>query len=207
MKYIRLHNLALSLTFIGSCSFVTPAIASPLNNCVIQTVMCNGGSSTSFQSSNGRIDQTDRSQYVSQQEWATWHGVSCSAASMVYVLNGLGGHYIIHDVLQAETGQISTKVGLFTGFDGIAKTVNNLGFYVVQGPASFNGLAASKAPVIISMQSSEWPGGHVLVVTGGDTSNLQVMDPWTTNKTSISRSDFSAQWTGLSALVTKGVAQ
>ena len=167
------------------------------------------GQTTSQQSSNSRIDQTDRSQYTSQQEWATWHGVSCSAAAMAYVLNGLGGHYTIHDVLQAETGQISSNSGLYTGFDGIATTVSRLGYHasaVSGGIDGIIGMANGGNPVIISMQNSDWTFGHVLVVTGGDTSTLQVVDSWTTNRTSISRVDFANQWTGLAATV-KGGAQ
>jgi hypothetical protein len=59
MKYTRLHTVALSLTFIGGCFFAaTPAIASPQNNCVMQTVMCSGVSSSSapsFQASSGGL--------------------------------------------------------------------------------------------------------------------------------------------------------
>lgn len=161
------------------------------------------------QSSSGRIDQTDRSQYASQQEWATWHLSSCSAASMAYVLNSLGGHYIIHDVLSAEisTGQISSYSGLLYGFDSVAKTVQQLGYHansVVGGIEGIVGMANGGSPVIVSMHNSDWPSGHILVITGGDTSTINVIDSWTTNKTSISRSDFASQWTGLAASIAKG---
>jgi hypothetical protein len=164
----------------------------------------------SQQSSTGRIDQTDRSQYASDQEYSTWHLSSCSAASMVYVLNSLGSHYTIHDVLQAEIqqGQISSYSGILYGFDSVAKTVQALGYHatpVVGGIEGIVGMANGGNPVIVSMQNADWPRGHILVVVGGDTTNLQVVDSWTTNKTSISRSDFSSQWTGLAASITKGV--
>jgi hypothetical protein len=163
-------------------------------------------------SSNGRIDQTDRAQYASDQEYSTWYLSSCSAAAMAYVLNSLGGHYIIHDVLQAEisTGQISSYSGLLYGFDSVAKTVSQLGYHansVVGGIDGIVGMANGGNPVIVDMHNADWPSGHILVVVGGDTTNLQVVDSWTTNKTSISRTDFSTQWTGLAASIAKGGAQ
>jgi hypothetical protein len=160
-------------------------------------------------SSNARIDQTDRAQYASDQEYSTWHLSSCSAASMAYVLNTSGGHYLLHDVLQAEIqqGQISSYAGLLYGFDSVAKTVQALGYHATAVPGGIDGIvgmANGSNPVIVSMQNSDWPSGHILVVVGGDTNTLQVVDSWTTNKTSISRSDFSSQWTGLAASVAKG---
>jgi hypothetical protein len=166
----------------------------------------------SQQSSTGRIDQTDRSQYASDQEYNTWHFSSCSAAAMAYVLNSLGGHYIIHDVLSAEisTGQISSYSGLLYGFDSIARTVQALGYHtnpVVGGIEGIVGMANGGNPVIVSMQNADWPKGHILVVTGGDSSTMQIVDSWTTNKTNISRVDFASQWTGLAATIAKGDAQ
>jgi hypothetical protein len=161
------------------------------------------------QQSSGRIDQTDRAQYVSQAEYDTWHLSSCSAASIAYVLNHLGGHFLLHDVLQAEiaTGSISSYSGLLNGFDSVARTVSTLGYHaqpVQNGADGIIGMANGGNPVIVSMQNSDWSSGHILVVTGGDNNNLQVVDSWTTNKTSISRSDFSNQWTGLAASIVKG---
>lgn len=168
-----------------------------------------GQQSNQSDQSTGRIDQTDRSQYVSQAEYDTWHLSSCSAAAMAYVLNRQGGHYLLHDILQAEiaTGSISSYSGLLNGFDSVARTVNQLGYHATQvagGIDGIVGMANGGNPVIISMQNSDWPSGHILVVTGGDTNNIQVVDSWSTNRTSISRSDFAGQWTGLAASVAKG---
>ena len=144
-----------------------------------------------FNQSTGRIDQTDRAQYTSQAEYDTWHLSSCSAASMAYVLNHLGGHYLLHDILQAEiaTGSISSYSGLLNGFDSVARTVQALGYHATQvtgGIEGIVGMANGGNPVIVSMQNGDWPSGHILVVTGGDNNNLQVVDSWKTNKTSIS---------------------
>jgi len=160
------------------------------------------------QSTITRIDQTSQSQYINQQEYNTWYQSACSAAAITEVLNALGGHYTIHDALSAEINaqQISPEAGMLNGFTSIQQTVNALGYQASQVYGGIDGIVSTAnagIPVLVSMQSSDWPGGHILVVTGGDGSTINIIDSWTTNRTSFSRADFAHHWTGLAAKVVR----
>jgi len=173
-----------------------------------QKVNCLLGVHCGQQSTITRIDQTSQSQYINQQEYNTWYQSACSAAAITEVLNALGGHYTIHEVLSAEINaqQISPSEGMLNGFTSIQQTVNALGYQASQVYGGIDGIVSttnSGTPVLVSMQSSDWPGGHILVVTGGNKSIINVVDSWTTNRTSFSRADFAHHWTGLAAKVVR----
>ena len=212
----KIHERQQSKSMVGPAivvGIIIIALSYMLPGSKLPSFITNGSQfgqvSPQLNQSTGRVDQTDRSQYASQQEYDTWHLSSCSSASMAYVLNRQGGHYLLHDILQAEisTGSISSYSGLLNGFDSVAKTVSALGYHATQvtgGIDGIIGMANGGNPVIVSMHNADWPNGHILVIVGGDTNNLQVVDSWSTNKASISRSDFASQWTGLAASITKG---
>jgi hypothetical protein len=151
-----------------------------------------------------RLDQTSPTQYSDTIEYNTWSDSSCSAAAMAEVLDAYGHSYSVHDVLSAEIqlGQISADQGLLYGFPSIEKTVQSFDFQASQlSNPSFDSIESAGEPVIISMRNADWPSGHILVATGGDSHSIKVVDSWSTDKTSFDRADFTAYWTGLAATV------
>ena len=63
-------------------------------------------------------------------------------------------------------------------------------------------LANQGTPVIVAFPPSRYPGGHLLVVTGGDEVRVLVADSSHWNRTSFSRTRFLALWAGFVAVVT-----
>jgi hypothetical protein len=63
-------------------------------------------------------------------------------------------------------------------------------------------LANGGTPVIVAFPPSRYPGGHLLVVTGGDSSRVLVADSSIYNRTSFSRMRFLELWAGFAAVVT-----
>ena len=151
-----------------------------------------------------RLDQTSPAQYTDTAKYNTWSSSSCSAAAMAEVLDAYGHSYSVHDVLSSEIqlGQISADQGLLYGFPSIEKTVQSFGFQASQlNNPSFDSIESAGEPVIISMRNADWPSGHILVATGGDSQSIKVVDSWSTHKTSFDRVDFQSYWTGLAATV------
>jgi len=153
-----------------------------------------------------RVDQTSPSAYANTQEYNEWWHSSCSAAAMTYALNSAGGHYRLHDILSAEINvqQISPDLGLLNGFTSVSQTVGSLGYHAQVVNGGIDGIvntANSGSPVVISMRNADWPNGHILIVSGGDNSNVRVIDSWSTNRTSFSRATFANQYTGLAAII------
>lgn len=154
-----------------------------------------------------RIGQLDPGQYASAQEYHTWAYSTCSAASMTEVANYYGEHYRITDILAVEERirVITPEQGLLEDA-GIERTMSHFGFVTSWGYSlSLNqvvGLANAGTPVIVAFPPSRYPGGHLLVVTGGDTSQVLVADSSIFNRTSFSRTRFLALWAGFAAVVT-----
>lgn len=154
-----------------------------------------------------RIDQLDPGQYGSAQEYRTWAYSTCSTAAMTELANYYGESYRITDILAVQTriGEISPEHGLLEDAV-IAHTMAHFGFTTSWGYTrsldQIVALAKEGTPVIVAFPPSRYPGGHVLVVTGGDDSRVEVADSSVSNVTSFSRTRFLALWAGFAAVVT-----
>jgi predicted double-glycine peptidase len=154
-----------------------------------------------------RISQLDPRQYASTQEFDTWAYSTCSTAAMTEVMNYYGRHYRITDVLRVERqlAEITPALGLLEDA-GIARTVARFGFETSWGYSrtldQIVALAHQGTPVIVAFPPSRYPGGHVLVVTGGNDRAVYVADSSVYNITSFTRSRFLQLWAGFAAVVT-----
>ncbi len=153
-----------------------------------------------------RISQLDSGQYSSMQEYRTWSGSACSAASMTEVMNAYGRSYHITDVLavEARIGEITPASGLLEEA-GIEKTVRVFGFEATWGHQlsldQVVAIAKGGKPVIVGFPPQRWAGGHLLVVTGGDSSAVLLADSSVYDMRSLPRSRFLSYWGGFSAVV------
>ena len=154
-----------------------------------------------------RIGQLDPRQYSSVQEYRIWAYSTCSTAAMAEVANYYGGNYRITDLLAVEyrIGEITPEQGLLEDA-GIERTMAHFGLMTSWGYArtldQVVALANQGTPVIVAFPPSRYPGGHLLVVTGGDDSLVEVADSSVYNRTSFSRMRFLALWAGFAAVVT-----
>jgi ABC-type bacteriocin/lantibiotic exporter with double-glycine peptidase domain len=154
-----------------------------------------------------RLGQLDPGQYASIQEYHTWAYSTCSAAAMTEVANYYGGNYRITDILAVEyrIGEITPEQGLLEDA-GIERTMEHFGFVTSWGYSrmldQIVALANGGTPVIVAFPPSRYPGGHLLVVTGGDESRVLAADSSIWNRTSFSRTRFLALWAGFAAVVT-----
>lgn len=154
-----------------------------------------------------RISQLDPSQYGSPAEYNTWAYSACSAAAMTELLNAYGGHYRIHDILtvEAQHGDITPQLGLVAN-GGIADTLQQFGMTASWGTSlsldQVIAIANGGTPVIVGWPPDRYAGGHVLIVVGGDSTLVQVVDSSAHNYTALSRTQFLAWWGGFSAMVT-----
>jgi hypothetical protein len=156
-----------------------------------------------------RINQIDQTQYVSQTEWSTWAYSACSAAAMTEVLDAYGRHLRIHDVLtvEAQLGEITPAGGLQADV-GIATTMQHFGFQTTWGEQwtleHVVALANNGEPVIVSWPPDRYPGGHVVVVTGGDfaAGTISLADSSLWNRHTLSVAQFSQWWAGFAAVST-----
>ena len=156
-----------------------------------------------------RINQLDPAQYASSQEFRVWAYSACSAAAMTEVLNYYGGarQYRITNILHVEIAQgvITPQLGLLTGA-GIAATVAQFGFttrYLHNEMLSdVIALAKQGTPVIVSFPPDRYPGGHLLIVTGGTSSLVFLADSSRYNRQTLTHTQFLAWWEGFAAVVT-----
>lgn len=153
-----------------------------------------------------RINQLDPGQYASQQDYNTWAYSTCSAAAMTEVINAYGHHYRIADILKVEAslGEITPDLGLLEP-KGIDRTAARFGFKTMwfNNPSldQVIALANQGHPVIVGFPPSRWPGGHLLVVRGGDKSNVFLADSSSLNMQAMSRSTFMGYWEGFAVAV------
>jgi len=154
-----------------------------------------------------RLGQVDPAQYASNQEFTTWAYSACSTAAMTEVFNAYGHHYRITDVLKVETqiGEITPQLGLLEEV-GIQRTAAQFGFKTTWGHNlsldQIIDVANHGRPVIVSFPPDRYTGGHLLVVTGGNSSIVKLADSSLWNYHSLSRSKFMQWWGGFSAIVT-----
>jgi len=153
------------------------------------------------------LSQLDPGQYNSTQEYNRWAYSACSAASMTVVINAYGHHYRVTDILkvEAQIGEITPELGLVEEV-GIARTVARFGFKTAWG----HNLSLDKVidvanhgrPVIVGWPPARYAGGHLLVVTGGNSNYVYLADSSSYNYHSLSRHKFLSWWEGFSAIVT-----
>lgn len=154
-----------------------------------------------------RISQLDPNQYSTPVEFNTWAYSACSAASMTEVFDAYGNHYHITDVLkvEAQIGEITPAEGLLRP-GGIEYTAAQFGFKTTWGNSwTLNQVintANQGKPVIVSFPPDRYAGGHILVVTGGDSAMVYLADSSLWNRHSITRAQFLQWWEGFAAVVT-----
>jgi len=154
-----------------------------------------------------RLGQVDPAQYASNQEFTSWAYSACSTAAMTEVFNAYGRHYRIADVLkvEAQIGEITPQLGLLEEA-GIQRTAAQFGFNTTWGHNlsldQIIDIANHGRPVIVSFPPDRYAGGHLLVVTGGNSSVVNLADSSLWNYHSLSRAQFMQWWGGFSAIVT-----
>ena len=154
-----------------------------------------------------RLGQVDPAQYASNQEFTTWAYSACSTAAMTEVFNAYGRHYRITDVLkvEAQIGEITPQLGLLEEV-GIQRTAAQFGFKTIWGHNlsldQIIDVANHGSPVIVSFPPDRYAGGHLLVVTGGNSNVVNLADSSLWNYRSLSREQFMQWWGGFSAIVT-----
>jgi hypothetical protein len=153
-----------------------------------------------------RISQLDPAQYASSQQFQLWAYSACSTASMTEVFDSYGRHLRIADVLkiEAQLGEITPQLGLVEDV-GIQRTAAKIGFNTTWGHNlsldQVIAIANSGQPVIVSFPPDRYAGGHLLVVTGGNSTVVQLADSSLWNRKALSRAQFLAWWEGFYAIV------
>ena len=156
-----------------------------------------------------RINQLDCGQYAGQDECALWAYSACSTAAITEVINAYGYHYRITDILQQEVAAkaITPPLGLVDD-QGIQRTAALFGFTTDWGYArSYDqviALANTGTPVIVSWPPARYDGGHLVVITGGDSTSVKLADSSRWDRTSLSRTQFMKWWAGFSAVLKPG---
>ena len=126
---------------------------------------------------------------------------------MTEVINAYGHHYRVTDILKVESqiGEITPELGLVEEV-GIARTVARFGFKTAWGHNlsldNVIDIANHGRPVIVGWPPDRYAGGHLLVVTGGNSNYVYLADSSSYNYHSLSRHKFLSWWEGFSAIVT-----
>ena len=154
-----------------------------------------------------RISQLDPAQYNSHAEWSTWAYSACSTAAMTEVFDSYGRNFRITDVLKVESqiGAITPQLGLLDP-SGIQQTAAQFGFKTDWGNSwtldRVINTANSGKPVIVDFPPDRYAGGHLLVLTGGDSNNVYLADSSSWNRRVLTRGQFLQWWVGYAAVVT-----
>jgi len=156
-----------------------------------------------------RVSQVDPAQYKTSQEFDTWWPSACSAASMTEVINAYNSNhsrYRVTDILNVEAGlhQITPELGLLSP-TGIDQTVAQFGFKAthLKKPSvdDMITIARNGNPVIVNFPPQLWPGGHLLVLRGGDKNSVYLADSSKLNMQVMARSTFLKYWIGFGVVV------
>lgn len=158
-----------------------------------------------FSQKIARIDQHSGAQYNDTYQFGPWWNSACSAATMAEVINAYyGTNYKVSDILSIEAGVlkggISTDLGLLRP-DAIDETLIWYGFSIqpLQSPSLQHvvDIANAGSPVIVNIPpQTRMPGGHFLLVVGGDGQNVKLVDSSLRNWKTMSYSDFASYWQG-----------
>ncbi len=200
--FLGLYLLNILLPHPALWSFVSfyrnaPAATPPIQN----TLQYNASQSLV------RLSQLDPGQYASSLEYSTWAYSACSAAAMTEVFNAYGHHYHVTDILkvEAQIGEITPQLGLLEDV-GIQRTAAQFGFKTTWGHNlsldQIIDIANHGRPVIVSFPPDRYDGGHLLVVTGGNSSTVNLADSSRWNRQSLSRAQFLQWWGGFYAIAT-----
>lgn len=143
-----------------------------------------------------RVDSADRGQYYSDYQWRVWSYASCSGIAMEEVMNAYGRHFIAADILQVEAnlGVWNVYSGLTGGENSMAEAANYFGFKAVPNPPrtlqALLDIANKGFPVIVGIP------GHILVVRGGDSNYVYLVDSAPANRKFMTHGEFLAMWDG-----------
>jgi len=154
-----------------------------------------------------RISQLDPAQYGSSSEFNTWAYSACSSAAMTEVFNAYGRHFRITDVLKVEAriGAITPDLGLLDP-SGIQQTAAQFGFKTSSSNSwsltQLINTANAGTPVIVDFPPSQYAGGHILDVIGGDGTYVYLADTSLWNRRAITHDQFMQWWNGFGAVVT-----
>ena len=154
-----------------------------------------------------RIRQVDPGQYSSNQEYNTWWNSTCSAAAMTEVINAYGHNYRLADILKVEAGLgvITPASGLMEP-SGIDRTVARFGFTTtwLTSPTLDKVISVANhgRPVIVDFPPSRWPGGHILVVIGGDSNYVYTADSSGLNMQAFTHQNFLKYWVDFAVVAT-----
>jgi hypothetical protein len=157
-----------------------------------------------------RGDSAARNQYHTDYEWQVWSYSSCSGFAIAEVMDAYGRHLLAADVLEEEQrlGVWSVSGGLLNN-QGIVWTANYFGFNAsLSNSLSLQQLIAISdkgTPVIVSVQDKTYfPGGHVMVIHGGDDQYVYTIDSSPENFTRMTYSMFLGMWSNndFSAILT-----
>jgi hypothetical protein len=154
-----------------------------------------------------RLSQLDPGQYNSTQEYNLWAYSACSTAAMTEVFNAYGRHYRITDVLKVESniGAITPQAGLLED-SGVSRTAAQFGFKTSWGyNLSLNqiiAIANQGRPVIVDWPPSKYAGGHLVVVTGGNSNEVYLADSSIYDRHMLSHAQFMSWWGGFYAIIT-----
>lgn len=200
LLFFYLLNIALPHPLIASSSFFGSTNLPP-------TPTASSGEPTTNASQRlVRLGQLDPDQYQSMQQYNTWAYSACSAAAMTEVINAYGHSYHITNILTVESNihEITPELGLLEE-SGIQHTGEQFGFKTSWGHNlsldQVIAVANGGTPVIVSFPPAKFPGGHILVVRGGDSNNVDLADSSRLNWTQLSRERFLQLWGGFSAIM------
>lgn len=151
-----------------------------------------------------RLNQWDTHQYRTPGDVAVWGPSACSAAALTEYIDSFGFHYRIGDILavEIETGQITPQLGLLYGYSSIETTVSHAPFHFQAIRLSRPSLedvitkANQGVPVIVSFPPSTWPGGHILLVRGGNATQVNLVDSSRLYMKVMTRRTFLTYWRG-----------
>jgi hypothetical protein len=196
--------ILMSMTSPDASTVATPT-AAPAFKAPSQPMFPSAGASNALL----RLNQLDPGQYKTSQEFDTWAYAACSAASMTEVLNAYDTnhkHYRITDILSVEAGlkQITPDLGLLEPV-GIDRTVAKFGFKAthLNNPSidDMITIARNGNPVIINFPPDRWPGGHLLVLRGGDSNSVYLADSSRLDMRVMARTTFLKYWVGFGIVV------
>jgi hypothetical protein len=155
-----------------------------------------------------RVDSGAVNQYATAYEHDVWEYSSCSGIAMEMVMNAYGRHLIASDVLQVELnlGVWNVQLGLLRE-EGIAMTAAYFGFNANLSHSrtlqDIIAISNKGTPVIVSVRDSYYfPGGHLMVVRGGDNHYVYLTDSSPANFQRMSYSMFLGMWSTFSAILT-----
>ena len=155
----------------------------------------------------GYLRMTSQIEDIWTQEYNRWAYSACSAAAMTEVINAYGHHYRVTDILKVESqiGEITPELGLMEEV-GIERTAARFGFKTVWGHKlsldDIIDVANHGRPVIVDWPPARYAGGHLLVVTGGNSNYVYMADSSLYNRHSLTRNQFLNWWEGFAAIVT-----